>query len=365
MIGAGAVRDRINAIAASRGLPRVASGIVIAVDYAPSAKATLLLFGTDGRPSLVAKLARRAETEPALAAEYAALLEIWSARPSTVTAELPQPLALERIAGRLVLLSTAVPGTPLTIRYYAPGHVRHPDRVAADLAMAGSWLARFQEETRSGTITLGPDAFEEWIRPTFHRYRAEAGWSGWESGLLDYLSDLARLLSGTRVPLVAVHGDYAPGNILLDSGRVSGVVDWELGRGAGLPFSDLFKFAASYGSYLDRACPPARGAVAGHPGWSQARDRWGAVPGWTNGTGILYALFGSGWFPEQVRSFLGGHLRRLGVTPAAAQLFLPVFLAEQVLALEQPAYRNGYRALLRLLWEESVSGHLRPLEAVG
>jgi hypothetical protein len=360
-----AICDRINETAAGRGLPRATGGIVVAVDYAPAAKATLLLFDAEGRPCLVAKLARSPDTEPVLAAEYAALLDVWSAQPPSVTAQMPYPLALERIAGRLVLLSTAVHGTPLTIRYYAPGHVRRPGRVAADLTAAGSWLARFQEETRSSTVTLGPAAFDEWIRPTFDRYRAEAGWSDWESDLVAYLSDLCALLSGTRVPVVAVHGDYAPANILLDAGRVSGVVDWELGRGAGLPFSDVFKFAASYGSYLDRASPPVRGSPAGHPGWSQVRDRWGMVPGWTNGTGILYAFFGPGWFPELVRSFLGAHLRRLGVPPATVQLFLPVFLAEQVLALEQPVYRNGYRTLLRLLWENGASGRLRSMEEVG
>lgn len=361
----GAVRDWANVVAANLGLPQVTGGIVIGVDYSPAAKVTLLLLGVDGLPGLVAKLARRTETEPALVAEQRALLAIWSARPPSITAELPRPLALERVAGRLVLLSTAVPGTPLTKRYYSPGHVRHPERVATDLAVAGSWLARLQEETRSGTVVLGPDAFEEWIRPTFRRYQAEIGWSGWESDLLDHLSDRCALLGGTRVPVVAVHGDFAPGNILLDRGRISGVVDWELGRGGGLPFSDVFKFAASYGSYLDRACPPARGSLPGHPGWSQASDRWGGVPGWTNGTGILYAFFGSGWFPELVRSFLSAHLARLEVPPATAQLFLPVFLAEQALALEQPAYRAGYCALLRLLWQESSSGRLGVLEPVG
>jgi hypothetical protein len=361
----GAVRDRINAISTSHGLPRVTGGIVIAIDYAPAAKATLLLFGADGRPCLVAKLARCPETEPVLVAEHAALRDVWSTRPPSIMAELPRPVALERVAGRLVLLSTAVPGTPLRTHYYSPGHVRHPERVAADMTVAGSWLARFQEETRSGTVTLGPETFDEWIRPTFDRYRAEVGWSGWEAGLLDHLSDLCAQLSGARVPVVAVHGDYAPGNILLDSERVSGVVDWELGRGAGLPFSDLFKFAASYGSYLDRACPPVRGVLAGHPGWSQARDRWGFTPEWTNGTGILYAFFGSGWFPELVRSYLNEHLRRLVVPAATTQLFLPVFLAEQVLALQEPTYRDGYRRLLRLLWEEGTSGRLRSLEEVG
>jgi hypothetical protein len=360
----GAVCERVNAIAAGRGLPPVSGGIVVAVDYAPAAKATLLLFGTDGRPCLVAKLARRPEGEPVLVAEHDALIDIRAARPPSIAAQLPCPLGLERVAGRLVLVSTAVTGTPLSLRYYTPGHVRRPGRVAADLAAAGAWLGRFQEETRSGTVVLGPDAFEEWIRPTFYRYQAEVGWGRWESDLLDYLSDQCTRLGGTPLPVVAVHGDYAPGNILLDGGRVSGVVDWELGRGAGLPFSDVFKFAASYGSYLDRACPPSRGSLPGHPGWSQTRDRWGGVPGWTNGTGILYAFFGSGWFPELVRSFLSAHLGRLEVPPATAQLFLPVFLAEQVLALEQPAYRAGYRALLRLLWEESIASRLRVLETV-
>lgn len=361
-----AVLDRANVVAAGVGLPQVTDGIVIGVDYAPTAKVTLLLFGTDGRPRLVAKLARRPESDRALVTEYNTLTNLWSAGARAVTAELPRPLALEHIAGRMVLLSTAVRGTRLTARYYTPGHVRHPGRVAQDFALAGAWLAGFQAETNSGTITLGRDAFEEWIRPTLHRYRAEVGYSSWEADLLPgHLSDLCALLSGTRVPVVGVHGDYAPGNILLDRGRVSGVVDWELGRGAGLPFSDLFKFAASYGSYLDRARPPSRGALAGHPGWSQARDRWGATPGWTNRTGILYAFFGSGWFPELVRRSLDGQLRRLQVPLPAARLFLLVFLAEQALALEQPAYRNGYRALLRLLCEESASGRLGFMEAVG
>jgi hypothetical protein len=361
-----AVRDRANAVATSLGLPEVTGGIVVGVDYAPAAKVTLLLFGADGLPHLVAKLARRPESERALVTEHTMLTNLWSPPGRAVTAELPRPLALEHISGRMVLLTTAVPGTPLTVRYYTPGHVCRADQVVQDFVLAGTWLARFQTETLSGTATLGRDAFEEWIRPTLQRYRAEIGWSSWESDLLtSHLPDLCAEFSGTRVPVVGVHGDYAPGNILTDRGRVSGVVDWELGRGAGLPFSDLFKFAASYGSYLDRARPPTRGTLAGHPGWSRARDRWGSMPGWSNRTGILYAFFGSGWFPQLVRSFLDRHLLRLQIPPAAARPFLLVFLAEQVLALEQPVYRDGYRSMLRLLGEESSSGRLDSLEAAG
>ena len=64
-------------------------------------------------------------------------------------------------------------------------------------------------------MTLGRETFEEWIRPTLLRYRAEVGWSSWESDLVEHMSDLCAVLGGTRVPVVAVHGDYAPGNILV------------------------------------------------------------------------------------------------------------------------------------------------------
>lgn len=355
-----AVRDRANEVAASLGLAQVTGGIVIGIDYAPAAKVTLLLFGPDRLPLLVAKLARHPAGERALQAEHQALADLWAAQGDRgITTELPRPLALERVDGHLTLLSTAVPGMPLKVRYYTPGHVRHPRLVAADFAHAGAWLARFQQQTRSGTETLGGEAFARWIAPVLCRYRTEVGWNHREARLARHLSELSGRLSGTRVPVVAVHGDYAPGNIMVTGDRVSGVVDWELGRRAGLPFSDLFKFAASYGSYLDRAAPLSRGAVPGHPGWAQAHTRWGGTPGWTNRTGILYTFQGAGWFPELVRRYLDEHLRRLGVPPPAARLFLLVFLAEQVLALDDPAYRNGYRALFQLFGQQSEAGQLR------
>lgn len=353
----GAVLEMANAVAAKPGTAKVTGAIVIGVDYAPAAKVTMLLFGADGAPRLVAKLARRADGERALAAEHDALASLWSDKARTITAELPKPLALRRVAGRVALFTTAVTGTALTAGYYTPGHVRNPGLVARDFALAGAWLDRFQRETRGGTAVLGPDAFGEWIGPTAARYRAEVGWDEWESRLFtDRLPRLCDKLFGTSVPVVAVHGDYAPGNILLSDGRVCGVIDWELGRKAGLPFSDVFKFAASYGSYLDRASPGAAGVPAGHPGWAWARERWGAFPGWPNGTGVMYAFFGgSGWFPSLVREYLREHLRRLAIPPAAAgdtvRLFLPVFLAEQALALEHPGYRGGYRELLRRVGE--------------
>lgn len=360
-----AICDRLNAL----GHPGLSltSGLVIGIDQDPTAKVTLILFDKGGRPGAVAKVARQATTEQALLAEHAVLLDLQRSRLSTVAGELPQPLLLERIGGRAVLATTALPGAPLTVHYYHPGHVQDRELVGEDFRLAGSWLSRLQRETASSRAALGPQAFDEWIRPTFARYRETVGWSSWEEQLLDRLSLVAHELADVPVPLVAVHGDYAIGNVLVDRGRVSGVVDWELGQRVGLPFSDLFKFAASYGSYLDRAAPPRNGGLPGHPGWAEAVQRWGGLvdAGWTNAVNLLHAYFGRGWFPDLVRAFLLEHFRRLGVPLSASALFLPTFVAEQAMALQNPVYRNGYRSVLSILWREGDAHWLRRLEMAG
>jgi Phosphotransferase enzyme family len=357
-----AVCDRLNRIGARQGLAPLCGGLVVGMDHDPAAKVTLILFDEAGRPSVVAKVARQPTAEQALLAEHAALGELWASPLPTVADQLPRPLLLSRLAGRAMLATTALPGGPLAVRYYHPRHVREPGLVAEDFGLAGSWLARFQQETRTGEVVLGAEAFDRWVRPVFARYRATIGWSGWEESLLDRLALAARDLAGVRVPLVAVHGDYAMGNLLADGRRISGVVDWELGRRVGLPFTDLFKFAASYGSYLDRAAPRRNGALPGHPGWATARERWGSVAPWANAIGFLYGYFGRGWFPDLVRSFLLQHLQRLEVPPAVSAVFLPVFVAEQATTLENPTYRNGYRSLLSVLSSESDASWLRRLE---
>jgi len=356
----GTVCDLLNARGPELGLPPLRGGVVVGLDRHPSAKVTMLLFAEDGRLAAVAKTARQVGSEPALGAEHAALQALQDAALPTVGRHLPRPLLADRVRSRAVLVTSAVPGAPLSMRYYTPGHVQRPDAVDEDLRWAGAWLARFQQETWTG-VTSVADAFDRWVQPAFDRYRRAMGWGAGEERLLDRLTMLAKDLGHLTIPLVAVHGDYAIGNVLVGGDGVSGVVDWERGERVGLPFTDLFKFIGSYGSFLDRAVPPKRGELRGHPGWATAHARWGAH-GWSNLVGFLYAYAGEGWFPERVCAFLHEHLERIGVPPAATALFLPAFVADQVTVLEDEAYRKGYRALLCELAALTEAPWLRRLE---
>jgi aminoglycoside phosphotransferase (APT) family kinase protein len=328
--------------------------IVVGKDRDPSAKVAFILLDRRGNAAAVAKVARRPVSEPSIEAEYATLRQLRSTGSPLVAASSPRPLFLDRIEGRLTLVVSAVNGLPMATRYYRPGHTGDRRRVDQDFEAARTWLRRLHRETTSGTIRLD-QALDRWVDSTFRRYREEIGWTRTEAELFHAVNERARALSACVVPMTAVHGDFSVGNLLVDDRGISGVVDWELGGVSGLPFRDVYKFPTSYGFYLDRAYPADVRGIPGHPGREEFRERWRRFGDWPNLIGFGYSYFGRGWFPEQVRQFVLQHLEDLGVPPAVNAVFFPTFLAEQAVTLPDPAFRQGYRSLLRALWEERSS----------
>ena len=334
--------------------PALRGALVAGIDRSPEAKVTIILFDGGGAPAAVAKVARDAAGEAALRAEHAALRGVLGAGQGGALACIPEPLALERIAGRLVLAQTAMPGVPMTARYYTPGHTADRAAVAADFAAARGWLCGFQHATRSGETTLDRGGVARWVQPVLDRFRAEFDPNAEEAALFELVLERARELDGLRLPLVGVHGDFWMGNLLVAGGDVAGVIDWELGCRAGLPFRDLYKFPTSYGFYLDRAYPGRR-RVPGHPERAGHRRRWRRYGEWPNLTGFGYTWFGRGWFPRLVREHVHAQLKAHSIPAAANAVFFPLFLAEQAMTLRDPGFRAGYRRLLAAFLAERTS----------
>jgi hypothetical protein len=333
--------------------PRLTGGIVAGL-YRNSSKVTLILFDERGDLAAVAKATRRPSAEAALMAEYAALKELTVTAPAAMQGA-PLPIALERVDGHLVLVESAVAGEPMTARYYSPGHTSDPGRVARDFRAADEWLENFQRTTATGELTLDRVSIDACVDGVRSRYRREIGWSAVEEELFEAIARRGLDFEGTRLPLVGVHGDFWMGNLLTGDGEIVGVVDWELARLNGLPFHDIFKFPTSYGFYLDRAYPGNGGVVPGHARWGRGRERWARYGDWPNLVGFRYAYFERGWFPELVRQFIERRLARAGVPPGLASVFFPLFLAEQAMTLDDPAFRDGYRSALKAFWGERES----------
>ena len=270
----------------------------LAMSKDPDAKVTVLLFPPGQKlPGYVAKVPTTDAAARSIEREAAVLAEIALADLGPLGQMIPRIVTTAGHLGWPVLVTSALPGQAMIASYHRWRHTARRAGVAADFAAAASWLSELQHRTASGQVGLA-SMLEGVAAAIAVRFGDEP----------DAASDLAnvaaleRRLSQHRIPGTVVHGDFWPGNLLVDGGRVCGVIDWESGRLAGPPTRDLARFVISYSLYLDRHTGPGR-RVAGHPGLRAGQ--WGA--------GIEYAVDGSGWYPDVARGYILEGLMRLGI----------------------------------------------------
>ena len=306
----------------------------LAMSKDPNAKVTVLLFSPgEPLPGRVAKVPTTDAAAERVEAEARALDFLAGHGPSTLGGTVPRVVAHAEHRGRPVLVTTALPGRVMLASYHAWRHTARPSLVRADFEAAGGWLAGLQEHASGATVDLA--RVLDGVAGTVGR---RFGDDPWTAADLVHLAALEGRLAGHPVTQVAVHGDFWPGNILLQDGRVRGVVDWESFQARGLPTRDLARFMVTYSLYLDRHTRTGR-RVAGHPGL-----RSGPF-----GAGVIYAVDGTGWYPELARRFIGNGLRRLGLPPELGRDVVLAELAAIAAEADDPEFAKHHLVLFRHL----------------
>ena len=310
----------------------------LAMSSGSDARLTVVLFppGQD-RPAYVAKVpmtdagARRVAQEAALLGD----LELRGLGPVSDT--IPHIVTMVEHLGRPVLVTNALPGRNMFAAHHSREHTRRPVAVAADFAAARLWLGALHRDTARGHTDLASmlDGATAAIVSRFGSDLATAT-------DLRYISDLRGRLAGHQIVRSVVHGDFWAGNILVDDGRVRGVISWENSRPEGPAVLDLVRFVLTYSLYLDRHTLPGH-RVRGHPGLRAGR--WGA--------GIEYALAGGGWYPGLARHFLAEGLEQLG---APGECGRDVLLAGLVIAAAWADHRGFAREHLLLFRRLCIGG---------
>jgi len=156
--------------------------------------------------------------------------------------------------------------------------------------------------------------------------------------VIERLADVGRRLRQHRAPTTWVHGDFWPGNLLVEGGDITGVVDWERSERAGGPLRDRIRFLLGYAYYLDRHTRPGR-RVRGHRG---------LVAGGAGG-GVRYALAGTGWFPDAVRAFLARALAGCGLPADPARDAVLAEVAAVAAEASDPGFLRSYLGLFLAL----------------
>jgi hypothetical protein len=280
-------------------------GVLIATSRDPDAKRTLIVTPPpgsylDGPAGPVAiKIPVTVAAASAISRETRMLMALGEAKLGGLEPTVPRYLETLDSDGLPAVVTTVVKGAPMSVAYHRWLHTSRQQPVAKDFALAGGWLRHFQRATAGdrGRIT--------WAREVADYVRSR--WPGHPrlEAAQVRLAAADRQLKSHRTARTMVHGDYWFGNLLVDNGRITGVVDWESGARAGWPLRDLVRFALSYCLYLDRHTRPGH-PVRGHRGLR--RTGFGA--------GIRYGLLEEGWLPELVRLYLRTGIDGLGLPSA-------------------------------------------------
>lgn len=280
-------------------------GVLLSASRDPDAKVTFVLTRPVGsRPDrelapLALKVPLTAHAAAAVEREGRMLVELRRMQLGALAGTVPRYVESVPVDDqRTALVSTALPGAPMTVAYHEWLHTARPGPVRHDFDLALGWLAAFQ------AATLGTPSPLTWADEVADRLAAR--WDGHPhlDAARARLAGAQRRFAGSTVAQTAVHGDFWCGNVLVHRGEVGGVVDWEAGSPHGCPLRDVARFVLSYVLYLDRHTRPDH-TVLGHAGLR----RQGSAPG------VRYALLGRGWLPRTARGALSEALTRLGLPP--------------------------------------------------
>lgn len=306
--------------------------VVVGSSKDPNAKITILLVAPDRRRVVFAvKVPTSDQAARAVEAERRVLAALSRLAPE-LSATVPRSIGTVEFHGRRGIVLTAVAGRPMMASYVRRRHTADARCVAGDFGAAARWLARLQRTTATHRAPVDMDAG---VTARLQRQFGEDARIGDD---IERLSAIHGCLALTTAPRTAVHGDFWFGNILVESGATSGVVDWEAAETEGEPVRDLVRFALGYALYLDWRTKRGR-RVPGHP--LLRAGGWGA--------GVEYALYGSGWFPELVRRFLQTGLARLGARPEYWREAALAGIAEVAALTDHPEFARSHLELFRRL----------------
>jgi SAM-dependent methyltransferase len=357
------VRGRWRDLGLPGPAPARLAPLVVGHRRPPTGMATVLLFRQGDRtPTVVAKLPRYGATSPSLRREAEMLDAARGTLDGRVRDAVPRSLGLHRVAGTEVLLQTGSPGRQLVAETAAARP--RPAALGRQLDLVLTWsLAMQRASGRREAVddTLIGAALEAPAAACLAALDGDPA----VGRLLDRALDGARALRGTALPLVTCHGDYWAGNVLVERGRVSGVVDWERGSLDGLPFQDLVKAVGSAAYRLDRYRSLARRGPAALPGWGDLGP-WTGIADPRFATGFRAAFVQPGWLADLARHHLTGAFRRAGIPLAWLPVAVVMYLVGQVTqALDSPGSVAGWGSVLRALaaspatWaDEAGAGHV-------
>ena len=217
------------------------------IHYVLQSRHRVILFlfaeGNGSHPLVVVKLARTPAQNHLLERSVKRASHIRTLLDDEMKATVPLMSLLRPINGLLGIAEPALPGEPFETATATSSW----DTIANGCAVFADWLVRFQAHTRMSSQVITAHQLESVLSNTLEKI------SVMDHRSQTWVKALSKELIGLQIPLVWAYGDAHPSNILLENGRVSGVVDWEGATSGQWPVFDWFQFLLSLAQELIKA----------------------------------------------------------------------------------------------------------------
>ena len=219
--------------------------LTCAVEAVGVSKGCVFVFAEpQTEPVCVVKIARTPHCNPILEHEYSALAQVRDCVSGHLADTLPCPLHTGWLDGHFVALETFLPGRTMTAIISGSG-AKSVAPAGRCLRLGAQWLAALHRQSARTRPPLSGRNADGCAVDLIEDLARNCTWSQRELSFLSRLQELGRGLGSASVPLVFSHGDFEPGNLLLNGDQLI-VTDWQFAEADGLPLLDLLNLVLRY-----------------------------------------------------------------------------------------------------------------------
>ena len=290
-----------------------------------------LVFDQRGpTPRWVVKASRHLSSASTLQKEYQQLLYFYHTLSPGLRKAIPRPLLSREDPGRFLFVETGLHGSGFSSMVRLDGGPAHQKQIEKILHNVKAWLLKFQKETQEEEVEITEEWIEQNIKAPLDQYQSLYPCSSEEERFFsDYLESWKPYFR-TQLPLVACHGDFWAGNMLMDGEDLS-VFDWTFSRRKGLPFDDILLFISSF--LVD----------------SSERSE-----GNNNMKSFEKIFFSRHWFSQQVRELIVQFFFQHKLSPRMISQIFPLFLIKMAVRKE-----DEYHTLRNPLWRDRLAFYIQ------
>ena len=200
----------------------------------------IIVDNSSHRPLLVASVMHSQTHNSILEEEFSNLNTIHGrVKDISLGRQIPVPVHLGDIGGRLALIQTAAQGVPLKIFVGRKSSLTFKSKIRNISELLFNWIMVFEESMGTEPASLSLKTSDLMVRE-IDRYLVQ---NKLPSTQMEYLQNLKNQIaeSSEKFPLPKPqHNDFWVGNVLGSKNEIRGVIDWETYEKNGIPLSDLF-----------------------------------------------------------------------------------------------------------------------------